>query len=158
VSPVASPLFITSYPNPPENIIVKANFPAVPYRSLSDIIHNESHNNTTPEGIEYRLPFQNLRYRSRLRVVDFFPHDLEDFAVPYKKEYDYLSDLDSDDEDDLDIENEDSNSVKWEWRFCLLVEDGMATARHSHDEPGERMDLLVAKADAVFLLKMDAVK
>lgn len=130
---------------------------AIPYRSISDILHNESHNNTTPDGVEYRLPFQNVRYRSRLRVVDFFPHSLEDFSVPYNKEYDYLSDVETDDEEG-ELGDDPSGSLKWEWRFCLLVEDGIPNTQHAKDQPKERIELLVSKSDAVFLLKMDALE
>jgi protection-of-telomeres protein 1 len=138
-------------------IIVKVQNIAIPYRYVSDILHNESHNNTTPDGVEYRLPFQNVRYRSRLRVVDFFPHSLEDFAVRYKTDYDYLSDVETDDEE-AELENEPPGSVKWEWRFCLLVEDGVSTKQNAKDQPKERMELLVARADAEFLLNMAAVE
>lgn len=137
-------------------VTVKTYNVAIPYRSISDILHNESHNNKTPDGIEYRLPFQNVRYRSRLRVVDFFPHRLEDFAVAYKKEIDHLSDAEIDNE--AELVNELSGSVTWEWRFCLLVEDGIPTTQNSKSEPKERMELMVAKSDAEHLLCMNAVE
>ncbi|KAK2759140.1 hypothetical protein FQN54_003239 [Arachnomyces sp. PD_36] len=134
---------------------VRVQYPAIRYLKVSEILHNESHNNTTPEGVEYRLPFQNVRYRSRLRIVDFFPHKLEDFAVQYKKDYDYLSDVESDDDQDGPSQEPDT-SMKWEWRFCLLVEDGISATSRA-EEPKERIQLMVARADAEFLLNMDAV-
>lgn len=137
-------------------IIVKTHNVAIPYRSISDILHNESHNNKPQDGVEYRLPFQNVRYKSRLRVVDFFPHRLEEFAVPYKKELDHLSDEEIDDEAEL-VDNY-PGPVTWEWRFCLLVEDGIPTSQNFKGEPKERMELLVAKSDAEFLLNMTAVE
>ncbi|PGH01792.1 hypothetical protein AJ80_08958 [Polytolypa hystricis UAMH7299] len=143
------------------NAHVRANKPTVPCSPLSSILHNESHNNTSPDGIEYRLPFQNLQYRSSIRVVDFFPPNLEDFAVRYDVESAMLSDAESVDEhDDDDGEGESAmrrRRWRWEWRFCLLVEDGKPRLRANPGEERERMQLFVAEADAVFLLQMDAV-
>ena len=111
---------------------------------------NESHNITSPDGIAYRLPFQNICYRSLVRVVDFFPPKLEDFSVPINAEYAALSD--SEGEHDMDEPNNQLN-VTWEWRFCLLVE--------SHEQPPqgqarERLKLFVSKYDAEHLLKLTA--
>lgn len=131
--------------------------PAIPCRSLADILANESHNNALPGGVEYRLPFQNLCYRATVRVVDFFPPKLEDFAVPYNPEYAMLSGSESDEED------EDGDTMMngryrrrlWEWRFCLLVENGTPPPR---GQPRERVKLFVSGPDAEFLLKLTAVK
>ena len=121
-------------------------------------MENESHNNTAPGGVEYRLPFQNLRYRASVRVVDFFPPKLEDFVALYNSEYAMLSDVESNGsggESDLEPV---IGSRRWEWRFCLLVEDGSPGVRQNAGQSKQRMKLYVADADAVFLLCMDPVK
>ncbi|KAL1969704.1 hypothetical protein VTN77DRAFT_8257 [Rasamsonia byssochlamydoides] len=146
------------------NSNIKAWRPSLPSRSITDILMNETHNNSLPGGIEYRLPFQNLTYRATVRVVDFFPPKLEDFAVPYNPEYLVLSDSDSDGRDG-DGDDDDDESVtegnagrrrrrSWEWRFCLLVEDAKPAPP---GQPRDRMKLFVWGNEAVHLLRLDAV-
>ncbi|OAX78529.1 hypothetical protein ACJ72_07161, partial [Emergomyces africanus] len=136
------------------NYYVRANDPSVPCRSISDILSNESHTNMSPDGIEYRLPFQNLRYKASVRVVDFFPPKLEDFAVQYDVERAMLSDTDS--SANSGDENESGSRKLWEWRFCLLVEDAGPGTHYNHNGPRERMKLYVDNHEAVFLLRLDA--
>ena len=108
------------------------------------------------------MPFQNIKSRATVRVIDFFPSDLADFAVPLPKasEYDILSDAESsqsqndsgrqDAESDGDIEED----RRWEWRFALLVED--ATSPKNVEKA--TMVVYVAGPDAECLLKLDAQK
>lgn len=92
------------------------------------------------------LPFVNARYRARVRVVDFKPDNLEDFAQPVgDPSYD---DLASDAEEDWD-----GIPKGWEWAFCLLVEDALSTSPEK-----TRMRLIVANDGAEHLLKMDATE
>ncbi|KAE8146341.1 hypothetical protein BDV25DRAFT_143789 [Aspergillus avenaceus] len=112
-------------------------------RSIADIITNESHNNVSHSGISYRLPFQNLCYAATVRVVDFFPPRLKDFAVPQD-----FKDNDS----DVGM-SRNGDFTRWEWRFCLLVEDALPPPPgHSR----ERMKLYVAGGEAEYLLRLDA--
>lgn len=66
----------------------------------------------------------------------------------------------SDAEDSTDSEASSEMSTRgkrrWEWRFCLLVEDGGQGFAQSRTR--ERIKLFVTDADAVFLLSMDATK
>lgn len=101
-----------------------------------------------PGSIEYRLPFQNVQYRTTVRVVDFFPPDISDFAAPYNPDYENSSS----DEDENNVSS--PRRVRWEWRFCLLVED----AKTAPGQPRNRIKLFVSGAEAVFLLKLDAVE
>lgn len=129
--------------------VVQAINPEIPPRSLEDILSNESHENTSPDGINYRLPFQNLCYRSFARVIDFFPPDLEDFAFPLNGETSLFSSSAN------GGGRGPGDPIRWEWRFCLLLESGSAPP------PGqarERMKLFVSGYDAEYLLKMDAVE
>ncbi|KAN0069345.1 hypothetical protein V8E54_012360 [Elaphomyces granulatus] len=140
---------------------VKAQHPGIPPRSLLDILTNESHDNVSPDGIAYKLPFQNIYYKATVCVIDFFPPNLVDFAVACNPEYAMLSDSDSDDNEE-DSDSSDpvlsrSRSRRrriWEWRFCLLVEDAKPAPP---SQPKERLKLFVSGNDAVHLLKLDAV-
>ncbi|MCJ1281522.1 hypothetical protein MMC26_000842 [Xylographa opegraphella] len=141
---------------------------SIPPRSLSSIISlDKTHAHVTPNGTSCTLPFQNICSRAIVRVVDFFPHDLADFAVRHKtSEFDNLSDNDDDQSDnstdsgsasvsslsDSDPNNTRKAEFKWEWRFCLLLED----ANPGMERTKDRMKVFVAGEDAVFLLKMDA--
>lgn len=105
---------------------------------------NKTHNIKSPGGIEYRVPFQNICYRSKVRVVDFFPPNMADFAVPKNSKHAVP-------DDDNDI----NGFTMWDWRFCLLVESAAPIP------PGgsrERIPLFVSGADAVYLLCMDPVE
>ncbi|PGH03686.1 hypothetical protein GX51_03950 [Blastomyces parvus] len=139
------------------NDYIRANNPPVPCRSISDILSNECHNNVSPDGIKYRLPFQNLRYKASVRIVDFFPPKLEDFAVQYDVERAMLSDTEGSISSTDDDDNETRGRKRWEWRFCLLVEDAGPGTHYNRSGPRERMKLYVGNNDAVFLLRLDAV-
>ncbi|GBF64456.1 protection of telomeres protein [Trichophyton mentagrophytes] len=132
---------------------VRASNPAIPCRLIRDILDPDTHSFKGCDGVEFQLPFQNVRYRSSVRVVDYFPHNLEDFSVLYNRDRALLSD------DVGDVSDSDPGGrMLWEWRFCLLVEDGGPNVPYL--PPGqtrERMPLFVWGSDAVFLLQMDAV-
>ena len=91
--------------------------------------------------------------RARVRVVDFFPPDLEDFAQ-------CLDDLDYNDVAGEDVTMEDSQFEimtprdRWEWCFYLRVED----ARPMPGVEPLRMNILVHGDDAVYLLGLDATE
>ncbi|KAL8903995.1 MAG: hypothetical protein Q9207_003575, partial [Kuettlingeria erythrocarpa] len=131
----------------------------------------------------YTLPFQNLKSRALVRIVDFFPPNIADFAVRKreKSEFDVLSECSADSsssEDDQrrrplpdDTETEEENDAasqradddnnadhtpKWEWRFALVLEDASSSKPTSTTPPTERLTAYVTEADAVFLLKLDA--
>jgi hypothetical protein len=82
-------------------------------------------------------------------VVDYYPPNIADFSVPYIPES--SSAYSSDNEDNITSE---TPGIRWEWRFCLLVED----AQILPGQPRERIKLFVSGSDAEFLLKLDAVK
>jgi len=86
-------------------------------------------------------------------VVDFFPPDIADFAVPYRSRSFHSSSSQSSDDEDEDEITSETRGIKWEWRFCLLVEDAKIAPGQSRD----RMKLFISGAEAEFLLKLDAV-
>ncbi|KMQ41843.1 hypothetical protein A7C99_4260 [Trichophyton rubrum] len=133
---------------------IRASNPAIPCRLIRDILDADTHAFKGCDGVEFQLPFQNFRYRSSVRVVDFFPHNLEDFSVLYNRDCALLSD----DTDDVSDNSDPDASRWWEWRFCLLVEDGGPNIPPlPSGQTRERMPLFVWGSDAEFLLQMDAV-
>ncbi|KAI0434527.1 hypothetical protein F5Y09DRAFT_295718 [Xylaria sp. FL1042] len=95
---------------------------------------------TTVEGEEMTLtlPFACAKYRTNVRVVDFYPCTLENFATWRKNtESDVLSDCDS----DSDLESNDHSSLHrypgektWEWRFALQLEDPDLNSKGKKDK------------------------
>ena len=156
---------------------IRTSKPNIPPRPLSSILSLSTHALTTPQGTPYTLPFQNINSRAVVRVVDFYPPDISDFAVRKKKksEFDVLSDCSNissssdDDRSDLppdtddDVEHgsqnqqEDEDGEKgnsnWQWRFALILEDASST---SPSPQNERLTAFLSDTDAVFLLKLDA--
>lgn len=126
--------------------------PGIKCRPVEDILAIENHNIKSPDGIEYRLPFQNICYRSTIRVVDFFPQNLEDFAVPEESEKTRSPGSDDDEEN---ISNNSNGFIRWVWRFCLLVESAGSPPQ---GESKKQMPLFVSGPDAVCLLRMDPAK
>ncbi|PYH91704.1 telomere-binding alpha subunit central domain protein [Aspergillus ellipticus CBS 707.79] len=124
---------------------IQAGNPSVPVQSLETILSNKFHDNVSYDNVEYRLPFQNFCYRTTVRVVDFFPPKLEDFAVPR------YGNSDSDDETGT---NNSTGFVRWEWRFCLLVE---SVPPPPAGQEKERVRVFVAGPEAEHLLGIDAV-
>ncbi|KAE8370090.1 hypothetical protein BDV27DRAFT_152501 [Aspergillus caelatus] len=125
---------------------VKASYEGVRGRRIEDIVTSEFHEFKSHDGIEYRLPFQNLCYKTTVRVVDFFPPDIKDFAVPQQPNDNHSG-------SDMYWNAEDDGITRWEWRFCLLIEDALPPPP---GQPKEQIKLFVSDANAEFLLKMSA--
>ncbi|OBS18390.1 hypothetical protein FPOA_10117 [Fusarium poae] len=128
---------------------------------ITSIVHHE----TTIKGknVKFPLPFVNLNYRAIVRVVDFSPSNLADFAYPKKEsEYDILSDDGEDSVSDDDSEdNEQSGQMtldtftrvrNWEWRFFLELEDAV----ENHEQKKQRLWVLVDNQAAQCLTGLDA--
>ncbi|KAL8714049.1 MAG: hypothetical protein Q9225_006652 [Loekoesia sp. 1 TL-2023] len=159
---------------------IRTSKPNIPPRPLSSILSLSTHALKTPNGTPYTLSFQNINSRAVVRVVDFFPPDIADFAIRRKRksEFDVLSDCsegsssssddgqrelppDTDDDRD-DINNSqagDSDNLKhdskWQWRFALVLEDASSSST-TPQQQNQRLTAYVTDADAVFLLKLDA--
>jgi protection of telomeres protein 1 len=110
-----------------------------------------------PEGGQkLPSPFTLCKYRANVRVVDYFPHKIEDFAVGHRaSELDMLSDYsggeDTDPEEEMRIFKSGKGFAKnvWEWRFALQVED--ASSKVSK----ERLWLMVDNHAAQGLLGLE---
>ncbi|ESZ94872.1 hypothetical protein SBOR_4748 [Sclerotinia borealis F-4128] len=101
------------------------------------------------------LPFENKHYKVNVRVVDYYPPNIIDFAVGSKiSEFDMLPDYSGDEdvgpEEDMQSYREGKGFVprKWEWRFALVVEDA------NPDAPRDRVTLIVGNYDAQTLLNI----
>ncbi|KAL8792673.1 MAG: hypothetical protein Q9195_004733 [Heterodermia aff. obscurata] len=152
-SPPAPPI-----PKPPHtdlNKNVHCSHHTIPTTPLASILALEpTHQTTTSSGITHTLPFQNLKTRTTVRVVDFFPPNIADFSVRSrrKSEFDALSDYESESEAASISGNEtEDETQKWEWRFALTLEAA------SPSSPPARLTAYIAQQDGDFLLKEDAV-
>lgn len=112
-----------------------------------------------PSGEEIQLPFVNQKRRAMVRVVDFYPPRLEDFARPYSSTLNSQQDPDSDAEggaDPVDVDVDSSLPYPWQWDFFLLVEDGKRLTKQGETPP--RLWLHVSNPEAQFLLNEDATE
>jgi protection-of-telomeres protein 1 len=119
--------------------------------TISQILDTPHLKYFTRQGKEAELPFVNMKTRARIRVIDFYPPNIEDFTQCIDQAAYNDTTLSPPDEE---MSGVDSSLLPttWEWAFYLLVEDWKAA-------PGEkprRMRLLVAGRDAEYLLKLDA--
>ena len=96
---------------------VRCGHEEVSISTIRDILDpdDERHTNAMPDGSTYVLPFVNAKFRARVRVVDFAPRQLEDFAIP---EHEYEGER-SEDSAMIDY----SSSLQYMWSFSLLLED-----------------------------------
>ncbi|KAG8530310.1 uncharacterized protein KY384_004812 [Bacidia gigantensis] len=163
----------TISPSKDLNPNIRCSHPQYSTRPLSAIKSPDSstHKNTTPAGTIYTLPFANIKSRATVRVIDFFPQTLEDFAVSIPKkpsEYTVLSDIsssssssssDSDSDSNVSMRDADTPNTdkgkKYEWRFSLTLEDASSPTTKK-GEVREKMEVFVVGADAEYLLKIDA--
>ncbi|TGO13151.1 hypothetical protein BTUL_0076g00510 [Botrytis tulipae] len=138
-----------------ENVILRSSLIAEDIMPLSSILQRTSPISSDPKFAGINAPFENNTYRANLRVVDYLPHNIADFAVGRKiSEFDVLSDCSGDEDDDP---KEDMKSFRegkgyverrWEWFFSLVVEDA------NPDASKERAILRVENYDAQMLLNL----
>ncbi|KPI36080.1 Protection of telomeres protein 1 [Cyphellophora attinorum] len=76
--------------------------------SISSILEPSTRQQKTMAGNIWIAPFVNQRYKSKVKVIDFYPNNLEDFAVRAKRKSEYAeAGIDSDD----DEENEKADNT-----------------------------------------------
>ncbi len=116
------------------------------------------HHTTTIDGeeVKLKLPFVNARYGVHVRVVNFYPRQLEDFAVGRKtSEYDVLSDCSGDSDSSSGNDGTLDSFVGrrlWEWRFALQLEDASAPRARAP----ARLWAVVGNAETQSLTGLDA--
>lgn len=133
---------------------------------VSEILQPATYEVTTQGNqVAISLPFTCAQYRVNVRVIDFHPPKLQDFATSRKvTEFDVLSDdsgSDFDDSDEDDNRNLDSFASEriWEWRFALRLQD--ATLANDAKLKGDRNEdtsfwVVVDNMDAQLLTGLDA--
>ncbi|KAF2762844.1 hypothetical protein EJ05DRAFT_17047 [Pseudovirgaria hyperparasitica] len=150
-----------------QNIV--ASYPSQQYTSAADIINSphlnaplspDSDPSTTPKS----LPFTNARYRTLLRVIDFYPSTLADFSHCLSDpSYNPPTACDTSD-NDVDTEYQTQTLSQhgrrnWEWAFALRVEDALPPTNpqpsNSQHKPAQ-FTLIVPPKSAEFLLKVTA--
>lgn len=142
------------------NDLIKSESLDEPVQPLSTVLEPVQYE-TSIDGqqVFLTLPFTNAKYRAHVRVVDYRPRKLEDFATWRKvNEYDVLSDYDgssdSESEDDRGTLNGFVGEKAWEWCFALQLEE--AGSKASKSGKPDRLWSLVNNHDAQLLLDMDA--
>lgn len=132
------------------------------HQSITELasILEQKHHAITIEGSKIRLPlpFTCANYCANIRVVDFKPGKLEDFACPSKEKkqsaFDVLSD-NSGSEQSSGSEDEDDDHInsrtRWEWRFALQLEDASPKVKNP-----ERVWVVVNNLEAQCLTGLDA--
>ncbi|KAL2266264.1 hypothetical protein VTJ83DRAFT_5616 [Remersonia thermophila] len=139
-----------------------------PFASITSILNLPIYPTTG-----HPLPFACTKHRVRVRVVDFFPHNLQDFACSRTlAEWDQLSD-NGDLSDSASLSSSSSNNAAacdgvqgaktvWEWRFALLLEDAdPVVAKNTTEQSPEatrpsRLWALVDNTEAQCLTGLDA--
>ncbi|KAL7769438.1 hypothetical protein ACKLNR_000822 [Fusarium oxysporum f. sp. zingiberi] len=147
------------------NIRVKCENEDKPASLIAEITKLVQHETTIDDGlVKLPLPFVNLNYRANVRVVDFSPSNLADFAYPKKEsEYDDLSDDGEESLSNSGTEAEDGQPIQrtlddfskvrnWEWRFFLELEDAAVAEKHKK----QRLWVAVDNQSAQLLTGLDA--
>ncbi|ERT02844.1 hypothetical protein HMPREF1624_01147 [Sporothrix schenckii ATCC 58251] len=117
------------------NEAIHCEYPDRALTSLSSMLDPKLYTVPGPEKLQ--LPFANIKFKTKVRVVDFVPTNLADFAVKR-----YISDIDmvkdDSDSDSLSEDDDRGNGAHcvWEWRFALCLEDA-SSARNDNDNDKE---------------------
>ncbi|SCV26403.1 uncharacterized protein FFB14_01044 [Fusarium fujikuroi] len=136
--------------------------PASPIAEITKLVRHET--TVDDDLVKLPLPFVNLNYRANVRVVDFSPSNLADFAYPKKEsEYEDLSDDGEESPSNSETEAEDEQPIQrtlddfsrarnWEWRFFLELEDAVVAENHKK----QRLWVAVDNQSAQLLTGLDA--
>lgn len=123
-------------------VTVRAAFPEMKLSTLSEIIYNPHLTVRTPRYNDYKLPFVNSRHRARVRVVDFYPPELELFSHSTV------------DPQWAKSSKKGQAKERWEWGFVLLLED----ANVRPDTVTEKLRVVVGNTAGQGLLNQNAVE
>jgi len=105
------------------------------------------------QEVQIPVPFVCAKYQAVVRVVDYFPPNIEDFTSPRRRtDFDVLSDNSDDSSSNSSRAGSDAETGRiWEWRFALRLEDTSGTS-----QPKQRLWVLVNNAEAQCLTDLDA--
>lgn len=118
---------------------VKCENDKQPVSSVAELLQQISFETIVgKDAVSLPLPFINANYRASVRVKDYLPHKLEDFACAKisKGMYDALSDNEEEEEEEDARETMDQyvtaeKVVGWEWHFYLQLEDATGDEKNS---------------------------
>jgi hypothetical protein len=137
----------------------------VPFTTIETILEPKIYE-TVEDGkkISLVVPFSNHKYRSCVRVVDFYPPSLEEFARGrIQSDFDVLTDNESgsDELSSQDLEGEASGGGRliWEWGFALQLEDATppeTAGKNKNRDPKPRLWAFVNNAEAQCLTGLHA--
>ncbi|KAF2273150.1 uncharacterized protein EI97DRAFT_190930 [Westerdykella ornata] len=124
---------------------VIASHPEIRLSSIDEILDDSHRTMQTRDGGQLVFPFVNAKYRTRVRVVDFFPHDLHDFSRCMDDPTWNTPLLDQD-------RAHGRRDDRWQWGFVLFVEDATSTR-----PTPQRIPLFVFNDSGQYLLNIDAI-
>jgi protection of telomeres protein 1 len=151
--------------------------------SVASILDPSTREQKTMAGNVWIAPFVNQRYKSKVKVIDFYPNNLEDFAVRLKGKSEYaeagIGSADEDEEEDeapnghdesssdgdndsdaMAVDDEENTSAnkkrrsKWEWRFALTITDPNTNPTNARGD--NAIHLIVTGDGAEHLLRASA--
>ncbi|KAL2171012.1 hypothetical protein VTG60DRAFT_4027 [Thermothelomyces hinnuleus] len=131
------------------------------YSTIESILEPVSYETTiNNRTASFVVPFVCAKYRAIVRVVDFFPPSLEDFACSRQQTvYDILSDNEAD-SDCVSSASDEDGAVDggriWEWRFALQLEDPAPSGHTKQAGRPPRIWVLVDNIEAQCLTGLDA--
>lgn len=142
---------------------IRCSHTDVPVSSVREMLDLKGHRHTLLQTFasagQLQVPFVNVRYRAQVRVVDFAPHALEDFAVRSAPEDATATNAEDEEEDigltyyEADDETQNHEGPPWEWSFALCLEDVISGANGTASP--HRVWVHVHHAEAQFLLGND---
>lgn len=121
-------------------LVVFCTHPQKPCQTIEEIMKLTLRKETSQHGITKDLPFINIVFKWQVRVLDYKPDRIVDFAQSLAdSSYNRL---------DLNIPSKNP----WEWGFWLRVEDAHPRASQNP----KQATILVNNKNAQYLLNMDA--
>lgn len=127
--------------------------------SILELVHYDTRIDS--QEVRLAIPFTCAKYRATVRVTDFYPSRLEDFAcarrpVVFEVLSDYSgADSSSSGDDDsacTPAGRQPGSDLIWEWRFALQIEDASPKAK----QPPGRIWIAVDNLEAQCLTGLDA--
>ncbi|KAK2029414.1 hypothetical protein LX32DRAFT_588689 [Colletotrichum zoysiae] len=147
------------------NTQVVAENPEQAITPVSDLLKPAKYEMTSQGApLSLDLPFNCAMYRTNVRVVDFYPNRLQDFACAKKEtEYDILSDYSGEESESEGEEGRgtidgyvSTGDQTWEWRFALRLQGVASVPKDSKSRKDDSFWVVVDNFGAQLLTDMDA--
>lgn len=132
---------------------IRCGHQETPLSTVKDVLdpNNLRHTHTAPDGRTFDLPFINANYRAKVRIIDFEPKRLEDFAVMA---------LPDDEEEDEELSPIDAMELtprvpQYEWFFSLVLEDASSSKTSTGPAEANQIEVTVHNQEAQHLFGND---